>query len=159
MRITTVTLSGLILLMIVAMVLFLPTLHTINTRFALATNDIRILEQSGEVVKKINVIELKRRTKNIVDKLAAPLPPTPLKYIDVIRKYEKDGIKINGFLVNDASNRTIEIKGVATTRQNIQNLVNNLQSESGILSVNSPVANFIKNNQGDFTITVVFKEL
>lgn len=155
-RVVMVFLWGIILLLAIAVILFLPTLHTINSRFVLADAQMRRLEAGGLIAKKADISELKNKTNHIIEKIAADLPPSPLEYINLIQKHEVDGIKLTGFSINGI---VVEVNGVASTRQNLQRFVNELQAEPSITTVNSPVTNFIKNNQNEFSISLTFKSV
>jgi len=159
MRIATVTLWVGIILFVVAIALFLPTLQTINSRFLITNEQMVRLEQSGAITKAVDVIELQRRTRVLKDILAANLPVSPMQYIDRIRTHATAGIILNGYDMSTAEKPVVEVRGVASTRQGLQQFVSALQSDATVASVDSPVSNFVKSSQSDFIITVTFKSL
>ncbi len=156
LRIMTVVVWGLIILGVAAGALFLPSLLTVNSRYAIEVAQTRHLEQSGVIVKAADVVDLQQRTKSIKDKLAAPRTKTPLEYIAYIRNHEGTGVRLTGFTVHTTEKPTISVVGVAPTRQSLQGFVDALKSDPLIESVESPVTNFVKSTQSEFTISVIF---
>lgn len=158
MRIATVVFTGGIILLIISVALFMPTLMTINNRYALANEQIKKLELSGTVLKKVDIAELLSKTDKLTKKLALNLPPSALEYIGVIKKYEKTNIKLIGFDFQERDIPRVEVRGVASTRQSLQDFISNIENDENVEMVDSPVSNFIKTSQGEFVITVTFKK-
>lgn len=157
MRIATVIVWSAIILLAVSTALFLPTLQTIDSRYIVTTDQMHRLEQSGVITKAVDVMDLQKRTRAIKDKLASSLPASPMQYINHIRTYEGSGIRLIGYGVTNADKPIVEVHGVATTRQNLQQFIATLQADSTIATVDSPVTNFVKSSQSEFTITITFK--
>jgi hypothetical protein len=158
MRIITVVLWAIILLLGATALLFLPTLQTINSRYSITTAQMDHLEQSGVIIKSADVVSFERRLVVIKNKLALKTPPAPMAYVERIRTYAQ-GIELTGYTINSADKPIVQVRGVASTRQALQQFVTALQNDTTIAVVDSPIANFVKSNQGSFTLTVTFKNL
>lgn len=158
MRIMIVIVWGAILLFGVATVLFVPTLQTINSRYSIASTQMDRLEQSGAIIKPADVMSFERRLVVIKNKLALKVAPPPMEYVERIRVHA-EGIELTGYTISSADKPVIQVRGVASTRQALQQFVTALQNDSTIAVVDSPIANFVKSSQGSFTVTVTFKNL
>ncbi len=147
-----------IILMIIAAALFLPTLMTINSRYQIALAQVARLEAMGVIVKPVDIQSLNGRARTLEQKLAAPESPNPFIYIDRIRSTTPGGITLHGFSINDTTTLAVEVTGVASTRAQLQSFVASLQTDETVERVDSPLTNFVKGTQSDFTITVIFKK-
>lgn len=159
MRIATVSVWSVVILIFVAGILFLPTLQTINSRYMIAKEQMERLEQSGAIAKAVDIEALVARTSVLTEKLAVAVPPSPMEYMQYVQKYRSDGIRITGYEMSAADKPIMQIRGVASTRENLQQFVGLLQAEPAVATVDSPVANFVKSSQSEFMITVTFKTL
>ena len=158
LRIATVIIWEVILLAVVAAALLLPTLMTVNSRYAIAIGQTERLEQSGAITKPVDVIELQQRTRLLKEKLAAPLVETPIGYIEHIQNKETSGIRLTGFAMS-TTDPVLEVSGVATSRQSLQQFIAVLEADAAIEVVDSPVTNFVKSTQSQFKIVITFKPL
>ncbi len=158
MRITIATLWAGSIILAASVALFVPTLQTINSRHAIVSTQIKKLEASGTVTKTADVVSLERRVKAVKEKLAAPLPTDPTVLIDQLRAYQTAGIRLTGYdLATDKP--VVQLHGTATDRQSLQQFVATLQRDQSIGAVDSPIANFVKSSQSEFTVTVTFKSV
>lgn len=158
MRIATVMIWVFTILLIIAAALFLPTLMTINSRYQIALAQVARLEATGVIIKPVDVESLTRRAKVLESKLAAPSAVNPLEYINRIRSTAKGGIILKGFTVADTTVPAVEVVGIASTRQSLQAFITALEADPSIDIVDSPITNFVKSTQSDFTIRVTFKQ-
>ncbi len=159
MRMITTSLFAAIVLVAVAGMLFLPTLQTINSRYTIALDQMHRLEAKGEVIKPLDITDLQSRIKTLKTKLAAVMPVSPLEYVQHIRNYETRGIHMTGYVMNTTDQPVMQIRGIADTREALQQLITDLQSDQTISSIDSPVSNFVKSTQGEFVITITFKNV
>ncbi len=149
-------LVGVMVLMGVSALLFLPTLELISARYLLVNTQTRALEANGSIAKSVDVMSLSKAVKTIKEKLDAPIPPSPLAYIAIMRSDQTAGITFTGYGIADATQPIVELHGVAATREALQQFVDALHHDSAVASVDSPVENFVKSTQSQFVITVTF---
>lgn len=154
LRIITTLIWSLVILVLVGTILYFPTLITINSRYAIALNQMRLLEKSGTIISPVDVTSLDTRTRTLQAKLAATLSTTPIEYLSIARKLTPGDVNVTGFSV---TKNTLQITGIATTRRALQSYISILQNNSSIQSVDSPVSNFVKSVRIPFTISVTFK--
>lgn len=156
LRMATVSLFVGSILVLIASVLFWPTLITVNSRFAIISAEMQKLEASGVFTKPVDVLNLEYRARAITAQFATKLPPSPMKYIEIVRGHAVLGITLQGFTVDDATIGSVRVVGTAQTRQQLQEFIARLESDDMITTVDSPVSNFVKNTKSDFGITVTF---
>lgn len=158
-RVVTITLWAYILLVIIAGLLLLPLSVAIDSRFSFANNQIAQLEREGIAVKDVDIAALEARTKTLLEKLAAPLRPSPLVYIDIVRSHASGGISLNGYAIEAGEGLVLKVAGTAASRETLQRFVAALQKEERIASVESPVSNYVKSAESPFSLTIMFKAL
>lgn len=158
MRIVTVVLWMTVILLVIAGVLFLPTLMTINSRYQIALAQVARLEATGVIVKPVDVESLTRRARTLEEKLAVQTPADPFDYVTHIREIAKGGISLVGFTIPDTTALAVEVVGVASTRASLQNFITALEADPMVDVVDSPITNFVKGTESDFTIKVTFKK-
>lgn len=156
LRILNSVLMALIILSAIVFILSIPTALAINARHALFVKELHTLEDNGEIVKEENVTNLQNKVKNIKEKFAADLAPSPLVYMDVVRRNINSGITLRGF--ESVSDQSIQVHGLANKRQDVQQLVDTLEQVETVDKVDSPVSNYIKSTNSEFVITVTFKK-
>ncbi|MCC6198717.1 hypothetical protein IT401_00680 [Candidatus Nomurabacteria bacterium] len=155
LRMAIATASALVLLGGIVLLLMLPLLVTINSRFSLAENQISLLEREGSLARPEDVDALTARIEALSQKLAAPLPASPTEAITTVREAEVPGIILTGFSF-ETSSPALEVAGTAATREALQQFVTALESHSRIAMVDSPVSNYVQSTKGTFTVTVTF---
>ena len=156
-RVAAITLWAFTLLMIAALVLMLPLAVAIRSRLAIFEGQLKQLEVAGVVVDPGSVAVLQSRAAALEAKLAAKLPPAPMHYIMRIREAAPGGIRLTGFLTEEAAQPQVEIAGVAATRQALQQFISAIETEPSVAAVESPVANYVKSTNSPFSITITFK--
>ncbi len=154
-RIAQTVISGTIILIIVCAVLLVPTLITINSRFAIATTQMTALERDGMMASDIDLTTLQTRAQTVKEKLAVETGISPTARIESIRAVAKSGITINRLTTEDGM--IIEVFGVAQSREALQAFTTAINALPNIAMVDSPVSNFIKNKNGMFRVVVSFK--
>jgi Tfp pilus assembly protein PilN len=158
LRAASSTLGALIVLTIVGGLLFLPTLMTINSRHALAEDQIALLEQEGIVASAVDIANLENRANMLVSKFAAPTGIAPIDRVITLRRLVTNGISLTGFVLDTTDQRLIQINGIAASREALQVFVGTLEEEGSISMVDSPITNYVKSKDNEFTIKVTFKE-
>jgi len=158
LRVFTVTIWAITILALIAVLLWFPLLVTINSRFAIANKQIAELERTGVVVSPVNVALLEERAKTLADKLATDLPPAPTQYVALIQSVPHSGITLSGFVVGATSALSIEVTGVAATREALQRFIAALEANEIVTAVESPVSNYVKSVQSPFSITVILTQ-
>lgn len=146
---------GFIIVISVGGLLLFPTLFNINSRFNLATNQIKSLENEGSIVSVINIAELEQRAQKVQKKLSLPPVPQPTDYIATVTSMVAPGIVLERF--NLEQEKTLEVFGINKTREGLQKFIKDLQSDASVESVDSPVSNFVKSKNSTFKITIKFK--
>lgn len=156
-RVATVTVWALTFLAGAAMLLLLPIMVTVDSRFSITETQLGFLERSGVVANPVDVAALQVRTERLVTKLATPFSKSPTYYVGVVRSLIPSGVSISSYTVSNSENSILEIHGIALTRATLQSFVAKLEKEEAITSVESPVANYVKNVNSDFKITLTFQ--
>ncbi len=156
LRVASVTIGAIVLLIAAAMLLLVPLLVTINSRFAIAEKQIAVLEQSGIVVNPVDVAALQSRTRSLTEKLAASLPPSPNDYIDLVQSAPSGGIVFLGYVMEKGETPTLQISGTASTREALQRFVAALERNERVATVQSPVSNYVKSTNSPFMVTIAF---
>lgn len=142
----------------VSALLSIPILITINSRYEIATNQKRILEESGAVIEAVSLNTLEDRTRLLLSKLGAPTAPSPVQYIAFVRELAPSSVSLRGFVMDNNKIPILNVSGVANTRNDLQRFVDTIKADPRVALVDSPVSNFIKSTDNDFKITVTFKK-
>lgn len=156
-RVVTITLWAFILLVVIAGLLLVPLLVTIDSRFSLANSQIKQLEKEGVVVSSVDVAALESRVKALSEKLAAPLAPAPSDYIKVVQSIATPGIALSGFAMEKGEVPRLDIAGTASSREALQRFIAALEASESVAMVESPVSNYVKSANSSFSIKVSFK--
>lgn len=144
-------------LIAVGMLLFIPTLISINTRYEIATAQVERFRASGAVVSPGEVTNLQARTTVLTDKFAAPQESGVVDHVARIRSAAVSGITFSGFaLQSGVEVPTMQVTGTAVSRETVQRFVEALRATNGIVSVDSPLSNLVKSTNVSFAITVTF---
>ncbi len=146
---------ALLILIITGGILLIPTFITINSRFTIATNQIKTLERDGSITTAVDLSTLETRASAIKDTLALPRVVEPTEYIDLVKDTTPNGITLTRFTTDDGL--LLEVFGVAETRELLQSFIVSLEKNPKVALVDSPVSNFIKNKNGTFKLTISFK--
>jgi hypothetical protein len=157
LRLVSVTLWAAVLLIIVAVLLLLPLLVTINSRYSLANMQLLRLEETGAVINPIDASAIAKQAQDLGAKLAADSSQTPIEYIGIVRLAATNGITLSGFSMQDIKNKKLEIAGSAATREALQRFIAVLQKSPGVKTVESPVSNFVKSTNSTFVVTITFE--
>lgn len=158
LRAASATLGALVILTISGGLLFFPTLMTINSRHALAEKQIALLEQEGVVASAVDIAALEQRANTLVSKFAAPTGIAPIARAATLQRRVTGGISLTGFVLNQTNPLLIEVNGTAASREALQRFVISLEEEASISAVDSPITNYVKSKDNEFTIRVMFKE-
>jgi Tfp pilus assembly protein PilN len=154
-RLVRTVVAGFIVVFVVAGALLFPTFVTINSRFSIATNQIKNLEREGAIASDIDIASLQARAQAVQAKLSIPPITEPTAYVEIVKSIAQSGITIDRFSYQETKN--LEVSGVAQTREGLQSFIKNLEANEGVASVDSPVANFVKSKNSAFRINVLFK--
>jgi Tfp pilus assembly protein PilN len=154
-RLARTVVYGCIGFCIVAGLLLVPTILTINSRFSLTNKQVSSLEKSGAMASSVDIAALEKKAKQASLKLSIASTVEPTEYIDLVKSHETVGIVINRFA--STTSAFLEVSGVARDRESLQTFISLLQKDPRIAIVDSPVANFIKNKNSVFTLSISFK--
>ncbi len=154
-RLIRMVVVGFIIVFIVGGLLLFPTLLNINSRFSLATNQIKSLEREGVIASDINIAELEQRAQKVQKKLSLPPITQPTSYINTVTGLVGAGVVIERF--NIQQEKTLEVFGLNKTREGLQKFIKDIEADQSVASVDSPVSNFVKSKNSSFKITVKFK--
>ena len=139
------------------LLLLIPTLMTVDSRYSIANSQVKRLEDAGAIADPARVSSLGARTGVLVQKLASTLAVPPSDHLAVVRERTVSGITLTGFTMTDASSLSATVSGIALNRQSLQNFVTSLANDERVAVVDSPVSNFVKNSNSQFTVVVTFK--
>lgn len=158
MRIVSTCLAGIVLLIVITAVLLLPTFETIQSRKVALGAYTKQLEAKGAIVSNDDITTLETRTNTVADKLAGKIPESPLSYIATIKSNQIQGIRLNGYEIASPEKRTVQLRGIASTRQALQQFIAALQQDPHISAVDSPITNFVKSTESEFIMTITFTQ-
>lgn len=158
MRIGTSIFVGITVLAGVAVLLLLPTYETTQSRKVTLGTYTKQLEENGEIVASEDIDVLGSRVSNLAQKLAVALPSSPLIYIDTIKANQIQGIRFTGYEFSSPEKRTVQLRGVAANRQVLQQFIAALGQDSRVSVVDSPITNFVKSAESEFTMTITFTQ-
>lgn len=144
-----------LILVAVGAILLIPTFITINSRFDIATAQIKILERDGSITTDVDLSTLETKVQTIKEKLALPPTIEPTGYIDLVKAVAPSGVTLTRFTTDDGV--LLEVYGVVQTREILQSFITSLEASPKVALVDSPVSNFIKNKNGTFKLTISFK--
>jgi hypothetical protein len=147
--------AGFVFVAFAAIVLLIPTIVTINSRFNIVTSQIKSLENSGSIASDVDIASLVNRAQISQSKLFIPEIVQPTQYIDLVKSIIPNGIVVDRFVVDVDKN--LAVSGTAQSREILQLFIKNLEQNDKVASVDNPVSNFIKNNNSLFKITISFK--
>lgn len=147
--------AGFAFIAFAAIVLLIPTLVTINSRFNIVTNQIKSLENNGSIASDVDIASLVNRAQISQSKLAIPETIQPTQYIDLVKTVIPKGVLVDRFALDEDKN--LIVSGTAQSREVLQSFIRDLEGNEKVASVDSPVSNFIKNNNSLFKITILFK--
>lgn len=158
MRIATAICLGCIVLSSTALILLLPTYETTQSRKAALGAYTKQLEENGAIISEGDVTALQSRITALSQKLASPLPSSPLVYIDIIKTNHIQGIRFTGYEITSPEKRIVQLRGVASNRQVLQQFIAALDQDTRVSVVDSPIANFVKSAESEFTMTITFTQ-
>ncbi len=155
----SVTIWFLIAMTILGVVLFLPTLFTINSRFGIAQNQIKTLEQSGELVSPVDIALYEKNAEALLQSLAAPQPLSPTSYIGILTSVLTPGVTLTGFEILKSDDRTmVRTAGIAKTRESLQAYLVTLEQHNMVAVVDNPISNYIGSRDIEFSVVVTFNK-
>ncbi len=156
LRTLTAVVGVCIVLALLSMILFFPTLFTINSRYMLAQEQIAQLEKSGAVVSPVDIASFTGRTSALVQKLASSVPTPPTAYVTIARNAAPKGVQLFGFTQQPGDVPMLIVSGTADTREQLQGYITTLEQTGGVKMVDSPIGNYINSKNIEFTISIVF---
>lgn len=159
MRVVVVILLALMVLLIISGFLFFPTLLAVNNRYALTQSQLQKLESRDNFFNDVDLTELDRTSQLLEKKLLAPTGNDPIYYMNQIQAVTPLTVSISRYSVGDTASPVLQIYGTSTSRNTLEAFVKTLQGLPSVLSVDSPITNYVKNTNATFTITVTFKRV
>ncbi len=155
----SVTIWFLIAMTVFGVVLFLPTLFTINSRFGIAQHQIKTLEQSGELVSPVDIALYEKTVEGLLQSLAAPQPLPPTRYINILTNTLTPGVTLTGFEILKSDDRImVRTGGIATTRESLQAYLIMLEQHDMVAMVDNPISNYIGSRDTEFSVVVTFNK-
>lgn len=155
LRLLQISIMGVICLALVSVVLLIPTLITINSRFNIFSKQITTLQQSGMIASAVDLASINQRAQRAQAKLSIPKEKQPTDYIDMVRSVVPRGIVVDRFVIGN--DKLLEVSGIADNRELLQSFIKVLEADESIALVDSPVSNFVKSKNSEFKITISFK--
>ncbi len=154
-RLASTTAGAVVVIFIIAGTLLFPTFITINSRSSLAINQIKTLEQDGDIASDVDIASLENRAQNVQAKLSIPTTVQPTYYVELIKSIAPVGIVVDRFNLQETN--SLEVFGITDSREILQGFIRSLESNEKILSVDSPVSNFVKSKNSLFKLKILFK--
>ncbi len=154
-RMVHTTIKGVGALLFILAILLVPTLLTINSRFTLANDQIKLVQKNSMIPSDIDLTTLEQRAVAAQAKLASTPRTPPTQYIALIKEATPPGIVIRQFGTEDGL--LFQVSGVSENRELLQSFIAVLQANGQVATVDNPVSNFIKNKNGEFKLSISFK--
>lgn len=158
-RLLFVFLLGLAFILFSALVSLLPAFVYLDSKNKEAARELKAIEQS-RVFKDVQEIEKGIRELN--QKIALiqknkTLVAEPSVFLEKLLEHKNKGIKINSFDYSFlGALPVVSLKGISAARASFLAYSAKLKNEPLIKSVNSPIANILKEKDFDFGLTIEF---
>ncbi len=158
-RFVVVALRALIVLSVIASACLVPS-------YIYATEQENILLAKKSIYEKKETGELKQSLISSISDINARLAgfnetalssPIISSFIDPILKARVSSVYLSNFgysIVPNANTAHVTISGVSVSREAILSFADNLKNIPGVLNVDVPITNFIKESNMPFTITI-----
>lgn len=143
--------------MVVALLLLLPASVVIKNQYEIAQTQLNQYALKGELIPQARVDALIPQVAGIAGALTAPTSATPVRYMQAITSNIPAGIMLSGISVDAQKATSVTISGTANNRTTLQQFVALLGRIDGVATVDSPVANYVKSQNAEFSITITFK--
>ncbi len=137
------------------LLLILPTIFTVNSRFKIYSEEIVSLERDGLISNDINLASMFERSQKLKLLLVDQEDKSITDFISLIQKQAPVGIKIDKFLSQDPEK--IEVFGYFDKRDTLKSFISVLGNTPEFANVDSPVSNFIKSRNGTFKLVISVK--
>ncbi len=137
------------------LLLILPTVFTVNSRFNIYSEEIISLEKKGMISSDINLVFLYEKAQKIKPLLVAQNDASIIDTISLVEKQTPFGIKIERFSSEDP--KILEVFGSFDKRESLKSFIATLTSQPEFSMVDSPVSNFIKSKNGTFKLIISIK--
>jgi hypothetical protein len=141
---------------IAALLLLMPASKEIKAHYAVAHAAAVRYEAAGSFVASKDIVDATHSANALASILAPAKTFSPVDAMQLLNAAVPHTVSITQYSVNTAS-PVLVISGTATTRSALQSFVEVLQRSNFVASVDSPVDNYVKNNNPAFTMTVTFK--
>ncbi len=155
-RIVIMICFGLISLSGISLLLFVPAYMTVQERYGVAQKQLESIAQDRPITPEM-INSLSEDANKVLTLFSVSQNSNTLAFIDVVRQKSTRGVSISRIMSASREEKKLEIGGVATTRQALQDFENNLRQDDRVLGVESPVSNYVKNTNTVFFLKVTFK--
>lgn len=150
--------TGLFFVFIITLILLSPTFIFVNSKLT-QIEKLSVFLGEGDMDKlNTSISVLQNKVSSIDSKLADNSVTDPLGNINIIMEQVSKGISVNSYSVSDSHQKAVSISGISNTRSDLEKFTQALKNIPGVSLVDSPISNFVKNTNNDFSITVVFKK-
>ncbi len=157
-RVAIAMLAFLLFLVAASLLLILPTFVAVRSQYKVAADTIAVLEREGNVASSEEVAALDLRIKKLSAVFTAEKSFSVLNALSHVQSLKPAGITINRVSMDKQGDKKVQFFGVFSNRAVLQQFVDKLGADANVAAVNNPVSNFVKNQNGDFQLTVTFKE-
>lgn len=157
-RLAVVILNMITGLMLIALLFLIPSIISTFERERLEYSLTQELHERDDFVVHQETTELVRRVRNQLTAIHAM--PEVLIFQDrfsPIAQILNEEVRTTSIALNsDAA--TIRMQGVAPTREQLLTMINRIESESYVESVDVPVSSFLQNVDIPFVITLIYNQ-
>ena len=157
-RVAAVLLIATIVLAVIALLLLVPSYLMVQSRFKIAQASYGELEKAGRVTSNKEVVQLSQEVGILKRAFTTKEDFSVLTAIERVNAIKPSGISITRISMEAAKDRKISFSGIFKNRAALQQFSEVLASAPSVASVDNPVSNFIKNENGEFNLLVQFKE-
>ncbi|HSE56903.1 MAG TPA: hypothetical protein VLB02_02355, partial [Candidatus Paceibacterota bacterium] len=139
----------------VGLVLIIPSFISVNLRHRLASEQYAAIAESGSFASDEDLAATAAAIALLKSAYAADSTFSVLAALDAI--VPPPGITITNISMASREGRSIEFSGISRDRATLQQFIAAAEVSAAVASGDHPVSNFVKNQNGEFKITVRFK--
>lgn len=158
LRMAIVVFVACILLEGIAGLLFFPTWLLVTNRYDFFQKQIASITSQQNFFSDADLNILDHTALTLEKKLTGTIGNDPTAYVKIIQSLTPAAVVVNKYSIGDTTNPVLQILGTAKTRNDLEGFVKELQASPSVASVDSPISNYVKNVNADFSIIVTFKK-
>ncbi len=155
LRVINATLVFLLFLVAVGVLLMIPSFVSVNLRYSIAKNTYTTLSEGATFANEADITAVTADIERLKRAYGNQDTFSVLAALDTVTI--PPGITVTNIAMESTQKRSISFSGISRDRATLQQFIASLHQEDAVASVDNPVSNFVKNQNGQFTVLVQFK--